>query len=152
MLLLVLAVVSLTLSTVALAVYLAEIKGPEIIVIDTVSANIQYSDENVVGATWTLPEIPLDQPWYVRMETNAEGYAGEVLITWVLQYFIDSSWTTLEGLTGLPVETTYTLSGAADEIIYASSDGTITTNFDFGSATTATGTYRVLATIEEYTS
>jgi len=147
-LLLGLAVLMLCLTTVALAVvYLAEIEGPPIDVTEKMSADIQYSHENLVGETWTLSQIPLDQSWYARMKTTGTGYAGDVLITWVLQWYDGSSWS----LVGTPIETTCTLSGLANQILYTSSNGEIGENFDFGSATTTTGTYRVYATIEEYT-
>jgi hypothetical protein len=102
---------------------------------------VTYSSDN---ATWT-PTLSVDSStaWYARLEV-AGGYAGPVTIDWMLQE--ENPDTTWSNVTGATVSTSVPLTGAA-QYVYATSTGTIGSNYNWGSVTTTGGAYRVYVNV-----
>jgi hypothetical protein len=103
---------------------------------------VTYSSDN---ATWTPTlSVSASGAWYARLEVAA-GYTGPVTITWQLQQENpDKTWSNVNGATFGPTSVVFT--GSA-QYVYATSDGTIGSNYNWGSATTTGGAYRVSATV-----
>jgi hypothetical protein len=103
---------------------------------------VTYSTDNL---NWSPALNITSGAWYARLEV-AGGYTGPVTITWQLQQENNTSgWNDVTGATFGP--TSVALTGAAPQYVYATSDGTIGSNYDWGLLTTAGGTYRVSATV-----
>jgi hypothetical protein len=141
----------LLLSSTALAAYLlARIEGPPIVVSPlTVEATLQYSFENNVSAVWDLAAVNATETWYCRLNTTGEGYAGNVSIVWFLEKFDSNSSAWLRFAPLVNVTTTCTLTGLAGQKVYASADGLIANNMNWGNVTDTAGTYRVVAEISK---
>jgi hypothetical protein len=109
------------------------------------SSIVTYCTTNNATATWTptLQESTPGSAWYARLEVSG-GYAGNVSITWQLQQNSGTGWT---GVTDASVTTYVVLTGSSQDV-YASSDGTITNNQNWGTFTTSGGSYRVTATVD----
>lgn len=129
---------------VVLAVQLGVFYGGPVTTIE-LEGEITYSPTNSSVATWTLTlsNVPAGDDWFSRFEVQAGGYVGPVTITWVLQEEISSVWTD----TAFSETTTFTLSGAVQNI-YASSNGAIGTNWNWGLNTTTVGTWRIVASVD----
>jgi len=112
-----------------------------------VTINIEYSTENATDATWssTLNNIPANQSWYARFVVAEDGYSGTVEITWTLQTKVGGSWVD----TATSVTTLVSLSGSQGQIVYASPDGSITNNYDWGVNCNSAGEYRIKVVITE---
>jgi hypothetical protein len=109
------------------------------------SGTISYSADNVAGGTWTvtLQVSSASDPWYAKIQVG--GYTGPVTITWQLQVLTaPSTWTNVSGAT---VTTTTSLTGAS-QTIYASSDGSIGANQNWGSDCSTNGTYSLTVTVD----
>ena len=108
---------------------------------------VRYSLDNAEVGTWNTtltPNGPSDA-WYSRLEINGAGYNGLVTITWKLQQKTGfSGWSDVPGAA---ISTSMVLSGSGQNV-YATSDGSYSSsNYDWGLAITASGTYRVVVTI-----
>ena len=108
--------------------------------------SVTYSvDNNETGAwTTTLAVSSPSAPWYSRLQINNGDYSGPVTMTWQLQQKTgNSNW----GDFGRSVSTSIVLSGIPQNV-YASSNGALTGNHDWGADISGSGTYRVVVTIE----
>jgi len=97
---------------------------------------------SIDGTTWVDYPNPIESsiadPLYARFRTTGSGYSGVVTITWKL---IDvSSGAEVHTLTDY---TTYTLTGNAGDVIYATADGSVSGNFDWGSYASIDGDYYI---------
>jgi hypothetical protein len=106
---------------------------------------ITYSLNNAEAGTWSTT-LTLSGPsdnWYSRLEIN--GHNGPVTVTWMLQQKTGvSSWT---DVSGAAISTSILLSGSAQNV-YATSNGAYGSgNCNWGQDVTASGTYRVVATV-----
>jgi hypothetical protein len=139
-------VLALVLSVYA-AVLLGTFQGGKVIVGGVGSSSVTYSTTNATDGTWTstLTAGTVSSDWYSRLEiSESNTYSGPVTITWQLQ--IESSpdtWTNV----GSTVTTTVTLTTGAQDV-YASTNGLITGNTDWGSSITSAGTYAITATVD----
>jgi len=104
----------------------------------------QINDENVAWSN-TLSNIPLDSECYCRLNITQGGYVGDVTIDWTLESSTDQGGTWTE--TGFSMTTQTTLSGEMGQIVYASADGTITGNHNWGQHYTASAWYRLRVVI-----
>lgn len=145
--LLVALLILMAVQTVTAAALLAVIQGPELEVINSVTGVLQYFGENEAMGSWDLAQIPVNQPWYVRLVVTEPGFAGEVSIAWFIQEKTDATWNNLS--LDPDVTTTCVLTGEVADIRYASVDGEILTNMDWSTYTTTAGTYRVVAEVSE---
>jgi len=129
------------------AVLLGTFQGGKVTVGGVASGTITYSTTNSTGATWsaTLQPGDVSSPWYARLEIGSSNtYSGPVTITW--QLLIESGPSTWSSV-GSPVTTSVTLATGAQDV-YASANGAITRNTDWGSLITSAGTYAVNATVD----
>jgi len=124
------------------AVLLATYTGGDV-TIQTVGGSIAYSVTNTTGGTWTgTLSQGAGAEWYARISIS-NSPSQDVIVTWTLQ-LLNGTWQnvatdfTNSDTISLTPSTTY---------IYASSDGLITSNHNWGDHTTTEGTYRVIATI-----
>jgi len=107
------------------------------------SSTVTYSTTNNATATWTTTlQQNTGSAWYARLEVIG-GYTGSVTVTWQLQQNSGSGWTNQ----GSALTTNVVLTGSAQDI-YASSDGTVTNNQNWGTLSTGGGSYRVTATVD----
>ncbi len=108
---------------------------------------VTYSLNNVETGTWTttLTLSNASSPWYSRLEINAAGYNGPVIVTWNLQQKTGvSSWT---DVSGDAISTSMVLSGSVHNI-YATNNGSYSSsNYNWEQDVSASGTYRVVATV-----
>ena len=111
----------------------------------TVKGSIKVGDENSTMADWVdTMNITPGEDWFARFETKATGYLGVVNITWVLQEK-NSTWSdTAYNVTTIG----FSLNGTV-QYIYASADGFIGSNKNWGLHTNTTSTWRVKATFED---
>jgi len=126
------------------AVTLSTITGGTVTV-SSVQGTIYYSETNATSATWTTTlgsgnTLGVGQAWYARLNITSSGYSEAVTIAWTLY---DSTDTPVPSATQ---STSKTLSGST-EAIYASSDGGIASNKNWGTYTTSTGNYYLKAVI-----
>lgn len=107
---------------------------------------ITYSQINDENAAWsgTLSGIPLDSEWYCRLNITQGDYIGDVTIDWTLESSTDQGGTWIE--TGFSMTTQTTLSEVG-QIVYASADGTITGNHNWGQHCKASAWYRLRVVI-----
>jgi len=139
---------AIALVIVAYATILGTFTGGPVTVV-TVKAEIWYSEQNLTSASWTgtLPNVANGSQWYSRLNiTQAGGYTGLVNVTWQLHYGNDTP------VSGATITTgNFNLNGTVGQIIYASSDGYIDVNKNWGAYTSAAETYYVKAQIETAT-
>ena len=129
------------------AVFLGSFTGGEVTVGGMGSSNLRYSADNVDPGTWTatLNSSGAGVAWYSRLEIAAGGYSGPVNMTWHLEKKTDA--TTWTDVSGANASTSIVLTGNA-QTVYATSDGGITGNHNWGSNVAANGAYRVLVDVE----
>lgn len=142
-----LTVAAVALTVVVAAVTIGSFTGGEVTIGGVGSSEVTYSLDNINGPyTPTLEPASASTPWFTRLEINGGDYSGPVIITWQLEQKTGPTpdWT---AVSGADTTTTITLSGSA-EIVYASSDGTTTGNYDWDTDVTESGTYRVVVTVE----
>jgi hypothetical protein len=117
------------------------------VVVGTVAGNVWYSTNNAAAGPWTstLTVGSNSSSWY-SMVNFTSGYTGQVKITWQLEK-MDTDWA---NVSGAKVTTTVTLTGSVGQPVYASGDGSITTNRNWSQIPGATvnGEYRIEAYIE----
>lgn len=111
----------------------------------TVAGSVKVSDENSTTADWVdSMNVTPGQDWFARYETEATGYIGAVNITWVLQEK-NGTWSdTAHNVTTIG----FSLNGNV-QYIYASADGLIGSNKNWGVHTNTTSTWRIEATFED---
>ncbi len=109
------------------------------------SGTISYSSDNTVGGTWapSLQVSSSTDPWYAKIQVS--GYTGPVTITWQLQ--VQSAPSTWTNVPGAAVTTTTSLTGTS-QTIYASTDGSIGSNQNWGSDCSTNGTYSITVTVD----
>jgi hypothetical protein len=127
------------------AVFLGSFQGGEVTIGGMGSASITYSANNVDPGSWT-PTLSVSPSgaWYSRLEVAAGGYEGPVNITWTLQQE-NSTWQDVPSAT---MSMSIVLNGSISQNVYASSDGTIANNMNWGSYTSTNGTYRVYVSVD----
>jgi len=129
------------------AFLLGTFQGGEVTIGGVASGTITYSTTNDTAATWTSTLQPgaIGNPWYARLEVGTSNtYSGPVTITW--QLLIETApgvWSSQ----GSPVTTTMNLAAGAQDV-YASPNGGISANTNWGSVTTNAGTYAINATVD----
>jgi len=138
-------VIAITTVFMVYAALLATITGGTVSV-SSIQGNIYYSETNSTSATWTPNlgsggTLGVNQPWYARLNITSTGYSEAVTISWTLYY--SSNNTAVPGATE---STGVTLSGSP-EAIYASTNGNIASNKNWGTYTTGTGDYYLKAVI-----
>jgi len=136
-----LAVIALTAVFIAYAALLATYTGTTVIV-NQMGGTMQYNLSNNNNGTWasSLSAMNNGTAWYARI--NVTGAAQQsVTINWVLQKYT-TSWTDQS----TPVTTNIILA-VGDNTIYATDNGVFSGNFNWGSLTTASGSYRVEARV-----
>jgi hypothetical protein len=137
------ALISVALIIAVYATLLGTFTGDTVTVV-SLNGVLKYNQDN--SATWytSLSGVANGSSWYVMFNTTSSGYAGLVNITWQLQNNT-GTWVDVSGAT---VSTNnFNLTGNAGQEIYASSDGTQAGNYDWGTETTAAGTYRIKMTV-----
>ena len=110
------------------------------ITVSPIEAYMQYSLDNV---TWVnVTSVSANAPWYARLRINYDGPSKTVRIEWAL--LGPSGWNPHGS------DTTFLLI-AGWNTIYVSSDGTATSNYNWGQQTSPImeWNYRVRATISE---
>lgn len=143
-------------ATISTAVYatvttLGHIKGGNVNVVDFV-AEITYSTENNALVEWTPElEVGMGYEWYCRLEIDAGGYVGDVDIYFNRGMWVENPPTLDYGMWSsknlVKLEGFY-LTGE-EQIIYASSDGSITGNENIDNHILRAGTYRVVTNIRK---
>lgn len=126
------------------ATLLTTIPGGEVLVGEDVDGDVYYSETNLEPGTWTstLNVTSITDSWYARINFTS-GYTGGVTITWYLQKKGESYANTTFTET-----TTVVLTGLMNQAVYASSDGEITGNKNWGADAGTAGQYRVKAWVE----
>ena len=143
-----LTVAAVALTVVVAAVTIGSFTGGEVTIGGVGSSEVTYSLDNINGPyTATLEPASASTPWFTRLEINGGDYSGPVIITWQLEQKTGPTPADWTAVSGADTTTTITLSGSA-EIVYASSDGTTTGNYDWDTDVTESGTYRVVVTVE----
>jgi len=131
--------------SVSATVILATIYGGTVTVV-SVTGTIEYSLTNIETATWTETlTVPINVAWYCRFKTTTSGYAGAIIISWTLQKYDGVNWNDLS----YTLTTTISLSGSSGQIVYASTDGLITNNKNWGSHTDQQAQHRIKAVFEK---
>jgi len=113
------------------------------VTITSIGGSIEYATTNSTGASWggTLTQGAAAQ-WYARIAISG---SPEQLVTvaWTLQKDVSGSW---ENQTSSVPTTSIQLS-TSTTYIYASSNGLINSNYNFGQDTATQGTFRVIARV-----
>lgn len=136
-----LTVIAVTTVFLVYAAVLMTLTGTTVTVNET-GGSMQYNLSNASNSTWasSLSAMNNGTAWYARI--NVTGAATQaVTINWVLQ---KNTGTWVDQST--PVTTTMTLS-VGDNTVYATTAGTFSGNYNWGSLTTTVGSYRVKAVI-----
>lgn len=122
------------------AVLLASYQGGNV-TITTIGGSIQYSVTNTTGGSWqpTLSQ-GASAEWYARISIS-NSPSQDVTVTWTLHNVTSG----LDVTTDCPTTTMTLTSGTT--YIYASSNGLIDTNQNWGDHTTSEATYRIDAEI-----
>jgi len=126
--------------TVYAAVVLGTINGLDVTVAGVASGTITYGTTADGSGGWSDTLAP-SGAWYTKLSIDA-GYSGPVTITWQLQSYATGSWQNV----GSSTVTTMSLSGSA-QVVYATANGDISGNRNWGLTATSQATYRVIATI-----
>ena len=145
-------VIAVTAVFVVYAVILSTINGNQVNVVGF-GGSMWYDEANSASeADWTatLPDIAtngtVSDPWYAKINITSAGYAGDVTVTWTLQYLNVATWTDVGG--GATQSTSFTLTGSSGDTIYASATGVQGSNKNWGAYTATADQYRVKAVIE----
>jgi len=126
------------------AVLIGTFTGDQVTVGGMGSGNLMYNTVNAEG-TWLSTVGPgVGGAWYARTEIATGGYSGPVTIAWHLENKTASS--TWEDVTGATVSTSVVLTGLAQNV-YASTDGGLTSNHNWGLNSQVAGAYRVVAEV-----
>lgn len=147
-------IVTTTIATVSLSLnefetFPWQVTGREVVVGQQVApkGEISYSQINSPTAAWsrTFSDVPLGSTWYCRLNITEGEYAGDITIDWTLESSPDQGGTWTE--TGFSMTTQTTFSGEAGQIVYASADGNIAGNYDWGQHCTTSAWYRLRAVV-----
>jgi len=134
-------VLAIALVLVVYASLLQMFTGGEVVV-GTVAGSVYYSKTNTeAGDPWalTLSVNNYTDPWYARFLFTST-YQSSVTILWQLQK-MGASWGNVTGFQ----YTSIVLNGNTSQPVYASYDGSLTSNRNWGGNVTANGQYRILA-------
>lgn len=128
--------------TVYAAVMLGEFTGGTVTVGGVSSGTVKYALTNVEPGSWsTTLSAATGTAWFSRLEISG-GYAGSATVTFQLQQNTGSGWSNF----GTAFTTgTITLSGGA-QTIYASNDGGLAGNKDWGTGLTGAA-YQIIVTV-----
>ncbi|RLI45472.1 hypothetical protein DRO69_05230 [Candidatus Bathyarchaeota archaeon] len=132
------ALISIALIIAVYATLLGTFQGGNVTVV-AVNGQVQYSLDNSTGWSTSLSNLPITDPWYVRFVTETGGYTGNVQITWEL-------YNSTNDLIHSVTTTSFSLNGSQVQQIYASSDGSQSTNYNWGQNTTVADTYYIKVT------
>jgi hypothetical protein len=127
------------------AILLGTFQGGEVTVGGVASGTIMYSTTDSAPWSSSLQPGGVGSAWYAELVIGSGStYTGPVTITWQLKIETgQGAWSNL----GSPVATNVTLTGGT-QTIYASANGAITGNNNWGSLITNAGTYAVNATVD----
>lgn len=128
--------------TVYAAVILGQFTGGTVTVGGVSSGTVKYSLANVEPGSWsTTLSAGTGTAWFARLEISG-GYHGSATVTFQLQQNTGSGWSDF----GTAFTTgTITLSGSS-QTVYASSDGNLATNKDWGTGLTGAA-YQIVVTV-----
>jgi hypothetical protein len=133
-----LTIASIALVVVAYAVVtIGTFQGGNVTVTRLTGAGVSYSPNE---STWTSTLDAGMNAWYSKV--SIDTYTGPVTVTWQLQQNT-GTWVGV----GDPTTTTITLTGGANQLVYATANGQASGNRDWSQDATTTGTYRVLVTV-----
>ena len=143
-----LAVTSITVLAVAMvfAVYAVLLKSYTggVVTIQSIGGSVQYSVTNSTSASWTgTIDQGANAEWYARISIS-NSPAQNVTVMWTLEKNVTGSWT-LQSTPSAPT-TTMRIELTTD-YVYASSNGLIAVNYNWGNYTQTEGQYRILANI-----
>jgi hypothetical protein len=129
------------------AVLIGAFIGGDVTVGNQASGNIMYSSSNTEPGTWTTILGPgVGSAWYARLEIPVGGYSGPVTVSWHLEKRtgpLAADWTDVSGA----IASTSLVLDSTARNIYASGDGALTGNHNWGPDVAVAGTYRVLADV-----
>jgi len=136
-------VLAVTTVFIVYAVLLKSYQGG-VVTIQAIGGSIQYSVSNSTSATWqgTLSQ-GANAEWYARINI-LNSPSQNVTVTWTLQKNVTGTWTT-QSTPSAPTTTMRIEPTTA--YIYASTNGLIATNYNWGNYTQTEGQYRILADI-----
>lgn len=130
------------------AVLIGAFIGGDVTVGDQALGDIMYSSSNTEPGTWTSDLGPgVSSAWYARLVIPTAGYSGPVTVSWHLEQRtgpLSTDWTDVSGA----IASTSLVLDSTARSIYASGDGALTGNYNWGVDTTVAGTYRVLADVD----
>jgi hypothetical protein len=133
-------VISVTTVFLVYAAVLMTLHGTTVVVNESTGSLVEYSLD---GSSWStsLSAINNGTAWYARVYIdNAASQA--VTVVWTLQKIVSSSWVDQS----TPVTTSMTLSAGVN-MVYATTGGSSSGNYNWGLLTTSGGSYRVSATV-----
>jgi len=141
-------VLALALVIIVYASLLGTFPGGQVQVV-TVNGDLKYCTTNsTTPGDWelSLDNIANGTSWYVMFNTTSGGYIGNISITWQLQNYTGGAWVDVSG--AVVNTNNFYLNGSVGQEIYASTDGTQTENYDWGTnKTKEAGTYRIEMTM-----
>jgi hypothetical protein len=137
-------ILAIALVIIAYATILGTFKGGTVTVV-TLPAKIGYSQTNSSSVSWanSLSDVANGSNWYSRLNITATGgYTGLVGVTWTLYFSNDTP------VSGATVTTlNFDVNGTVGQRIYASSNGLIAGNTNWGAYTTVAASYYVKAVV-----
>jgi hypothetical protein len=121
------------------AILIGTFTGGEVTIGGSATGSVSYSEDQVAW-TSTLSPSSANASWYTKLSINGGQYSGSaVVITWQLQRKIsDTIWSDV----GTVTTTSMTLVAGAQDV-YATTDGGVANNRDWGIDVVEQGTYRV---------
>jgi hypothetical protein len=132
-------VLAIALVIVVYATILGTFTGGNVTVV-AVQGTVYYSSNNTNGWATGISDHPITAPWYARFNvTSTNGYSGPVKVIWNLY---NSTSAILHNL-----NTTTSLTGST-QTIYASSDGSQGSNYNWGLNTAVADTYHLVVIVE----
>ena len=141
------ALISIALIIAVYATLLGTFTGQEVVYgTEDFNGEVLYSKGNLTAAgNWTNTfNVTTGSAWYATLNITNAAYDGSVTVTFQLQEKQDGSYTDVAS----PITTSsIVLNATVGERVYASSNGLITTNYDWQPDCTAGKSYRVIATV-----
>jgi hypothetical protein len=126
------------------AVTLFSVTGGNVTVVGVTSGTVEYAVTNTGSPTWGTTLSPTGA-WYAELVLGSSStYSGPVTISWQLQTYATGSWVNV-GSSPQVVTTPMSLNGGS-QTIYAATDGTLASAYDWSAVATG-GTYRIIATV-----
>lgn len=142
----ILVIISLSSVLSAYAAMITVVSGSGIPIGGISNGAIQYIADSDAKGGWStdFQLTKVGDSLFTRLFMDKESYSGNVIITWQLQNETSSHvWSNV----GEKTSTTIWLNGTAT-YVYATSDGTMKDNRDWGKEILSAGCYRVTTTIE----